>query len=658
MRRQSVILAAFFALFLATFAPIRAQESASTDENAGIMLTATDGVAFTSLEALARDYCGYASSPPSGFSLNYYQLGLVDLPDPGVYDCWLFAYGFLSSVESNGTITAAGGKLGQLVVIRLGNGNWATTSGIETVNVASGYWPVYFRIVDGDLQGVTFYDNSNVADLDCGVASSFMSNFRDFVVASQNLPITDSVITSLYDYARLNNFETYDADGGGVIDLVEWVRGGNLSYWQDDVKSSDPGCKCGACCSCECVCGQWSGAECGKTSNDCACHPKEPDCTCADYCCACECKCEKCADGTHSAHQNGSDTCDGTIGDIIGFVGCDCHKTTEEKECECAKYCCKHTCKCEKCGDGEHSAHENGSATCDNTDGEDGCDCHKTDDPEEETCTCANYCCYHTCACPVHKDKSASEHSQHGNNSPTCDGTTGSGGCDCHETTDDEECACANYCCACKCECKKCKAAGSCSGNHKNGDSKCDGVASGSTYCCDCHASGNPENPEETPCTCANYCCHHTCECKRCASLPAASHSQHKNGSPTCNGTTGSGGCSCHQDDFPEGEAPTVGRNNTFIENSEFDKQYQRLLSALEQKFKISFFQNAFGNFQGDAKLPVYETPRIFDRTGVTIDLNKAAESKPLMMLRGIMVASLYFFTFARIFHSLRKLAG
>ena len=655
MRRQPIILAAFFALFLATFAPIRAQESTSTDENAGIMLTATDGVAFTSLEALARDYCGYASSPPSGFSLNYYQLGLVDLPDPGVYDCWLFAYGFLSSVESNGTITAAGGKLGQLVVIRLGNGNWATTSGIGTVNVASGYWPVYFRIVDGDLQGVTFYGNSNVADLDCGVASSFMSNFRDFVVASQNLPITDSVITSLYDYARLNNFETYDADGGGVIDLVEWVRGGNLSYWQDDVKSSDPGCKCGACCSCECICGKWGGAECGKTPDDCDCHKLDETCTCGDYCCLHKCECGAHLPGeTHGSHQNGTPGCDETDGED----GCDCHETDDPEEtCTCANYCCKHTCACKKCGDGEHSAHKNDDGSCDGT-FENCSDCHEEENPDDEECTCANYCCYHTCPCPVHKDKSASEHSQHGNNSPTCDGTTGSGGCDCHETTDDEECACANYCCACKCECKKCKAAGFCSGNHKNGDSKCDGVASGSTYCCDCHASGNPENPEETPCTCANYCCYHTCECKRCASLPAASHSQHKNGSPTCNGTTGSGGCDCHQDDFPEGDVPTAARNETFIENSEFDEHYQRLLNALEQKFKISFFQNAFGNFQGDAQLPVYETPRIFDRTGVTIDLNKAAESKPLTMLRGIMVAALYFFTFARIFHSLRKLAG
>ncbi|MBQ8285397.1 MAG: hypothetical protein IJZ10_03750, partial [Thermoguttaceae bacterium] len=216
MRRQSLILWTFFALFLATFSPIRAQESA--DENAGIMLTATDGVAFKSLEALARDYCGYASSSPSGFSLTYYELGLFDLPDPGVYDCWLFAYGFLSKVESNGTITAAGGKLGQLVVIRLANGSWATTSEIGTVNVASGYWPVYFRISDGDLQGVTFYGNENLAEMSYNDAWEFMESFRLFIAAAQDLPITDSVITSLYDFPRLRDFDIYDHDNGGVSD--------------------------------------------------------------------------------------------------------------------------------------------------------------------------------------------------------------------------------------------------------------------------------------------------------------------------------------------------------------------------------------------------------------------------------------------------------
>jgi len=604
MRRQSVILTAFFSLFLATFSPLRAQESASTDENAGIMLAASSGVAFMSLEALARDYCGYPPSPPSGFSLNYYQLGLVDLPDPGVYDCWLFAYGFLSSVESNGTITAAGGKLGQLVVIRLANGNWATTSGIGTVDVASGYWPVYFRIVDGDLQGVTFYGNSNVADLDCGVAFSFMSNFRDFVVASQNLPITDSVVTSLYDHARLNNYETYDADGGGVIDLVEWVRGGNLSYWQDDVKSSDPGCKCGACCSCECVCGQWSGAECGKTSDACDCH--KPPCTCVNYCCSHTCECEVCKDKTeaeHGKHENGYATCNGGIGSL----GCACHYTTEEKECECAKYCCKHTCKCEKCADGTHSAHKNDNGECDGT-FENCSDCHEEENPEED-------------------------------------------------------CTCANYCCACKCECKKCKAAGACSGTHKNGDQKCDGVASGSTYCCDCHDSGDEEE-----CTCGNYCCACKCECKKCKAAGSCS-GNHKNGGMKCDGVASGapGGstycCSCHEedvpeDDFPESDVPTASRNDTFIENKEFNEHYRRLSDALEQKFGFSIFQRTFGSFQGDAKLPTFQTPRIFDRTGVTIDLNKAAENKTLATLRGILVAALWFFTFARIFNSIRKVFG
>ena len=618
MRRQSLILWTFFALFLATFSPIRAQESA--DENAGIMLTATDGVAFKSLEALARDYCGYASSSPSGFSLTYYELGLFDLPDPGVYDCWLFAYGFLSKVESNGTITAAGGKLGQLVVIRLANGSWATTSEIGTVNVASGYWPVYFRISDGDLQGVTFYGNENLAEMSYNDAWEFMESFRLFIAAAQDLPITDSVITSLYDFPRLRDFDIYDHDNGGVSDLIEWVRGGNVSNFVDDVPSPDSDCKCGACCVCRCECGLWAGnEECGLPDN-CNCHqpddPENPDdeeCACANYCCACTCECEKCGDGEHSAHKNDNGECDGTFEDCS-----DCHdeENPDDEKCSCANYCCACTCECKKCkAAGSCSGvHKNGGTKCDgvSSDAPGGstyeCSCHKTDDPENP---------------------------------------------------DDEDCTCANYCCACTCECKKCKAAGSCSGVHKNGGTKCDGVASGapggSTYCCSCHAS---TNPEETPCTCANYCCYHTCECKRCASLPAVSHSQHKNGYPTCNGATGSGGCSCHKDDFPEGEAPTVGRNDTFIENSEFDKHYRRLLDALEQKFNISFFKDSFGAFQGDAKLPVYTMPRIFDRTSVEIDVNKAAESQTLLMLRGVLVATLYFYTFTRIFHSLRKLAG
>jgi len=610
MRRQSVILAAFFALFLATLSPIRATAATQEDENAGIMLTATSGTAFTSLEALACDYCGYELPFPSGISLTYYQLGLVDLPDPGVYDCWLFAYGFLSSVESNGTITSAGGKLGQLVVIRLANGNWATTSGIGTTNVASGYWPVYFRMSYGDLMGVTFYGNSNVAALDFGVASSFMSNFRDFVVASQNLPITDSVITSLYDSARLNNFETYDADGGGVIDLVEWVRGGNLSNWVDDVISSDPDCKCGSCCSCECVCGQWSGAECGKTPDDCECHPKEPDCTCGDYCCACECQCEKCADGTHNAHENGSDTCDGTEGDTIGFAGCDCHKTTEEPECECANFCCKHTCKCEKCGDGEHSAHKNDNGSCDGT-FENCSDCHKEENP-------------------------------------------------------DEECTCANYCCACKCECEKCKAAGSCSGNHKNGDSKCDGVSSGSNYVCSCHGSTNPENPEEETCTCANYCCYHTCECKRCASLPAASHSQHQNGSPTCNGTTSSGGCVCHETsddgkfeapDDPEFEVPEDEKNKEFISGQEkFKPSIERLEKAFEDKYQI---KNVTKYFSGDltGALPSWEFELPGDWGVARVDFNDLEKyDEQLATVRAVLVALVYLLTAVYVLQSLRKL--
>ncbi|MBQ7813345.1 MAG: hypothetical protein IJ387_02475, partial [Thermoguttaceae bacterium] len=598
---------AFFALFLATFAPIRAQESASTDENAGIMLAASSGVAFTSLEAYARDLAGLVEVNGYTYDTTYYELGLVNLPDPGSYDCWLWAGGLLHSITSSSGTVSRGGFLFQGVVVRLANGNWASTDGIGSANVAHGYWPVYFRVNDGAFTSASFYGTyANTGDITVQDAANFMSNLRSFLDDVKNLAITGAVVDSL-DVARLNDFETYDADGGGVIDLVEWVRGGDLNDWIDDVPSFDSACKCGACCSCECVCGKWSGSECGGTPDDCKCHKPDETCTCGDYCCLHICEC--------GAHLPGE----------------------------------------------AHENHKNGKPGCDETDGEDGCDCHQADDPDEEECTCANYCC--ACKCECKKCKAAGACSgTHKNGDMKCDGVSSGSTycCDCHDSGDEEECTCENYCCACTCECKKCKAAGACSGNHKNGDMKCDGVSSGSTYCCDCHKT---DNPEETPCTCANYCCYHTCECKSCASLPAEKHSQHKNGYPTCTGTTGSGGCSCHEedvpeDDFPEGDVPTASRNDTFIENTEFNEHYRRLSDALEQKFGFSIFQRTFGSFQGDAKLPTFQTPRIFDRTGVTIDLNKAAENKTLATLRGILVAAWWFFTFAHIFHSVRKVFG
>ena len=410
--------------------------------------------------------------------------------------------------------------------------------------------------------------------------------------------------TSFYNYI---NYATWDTDNGGVNNLAEWVRGTKIDDWKDDAPTNAD-CKCGACCSCECKCGQWSGAECGKTSNDCACHPKEPDCTCADYCCACECQCEKCADGTHSSHQNGSDTCDGTTGDTIGFVGCDCHKTTEEKECECAKYCCKHTCKCEKCGDGEHSAHENGSATCDNTDGESGCSCHKSDDPEhpdEEECECAKYCCLHTCACKKCDD---GEHSAHGNGLPTCDGTTENTGCACHKTTGDE-----------------------------------------------------------AECTCANYCCYHTCACKRCASLPAEKHSQHKNGSPACNGTTGSGGCACHETTGEENdklelpadqdyEVPEEKQKETFLPDTELNDAFGKLKSKLAQKFGLEKLSRLLdGDLSGD--LPSWSFPFPEALGGaVDVDFNDLLDYPVISLTRDVLSFLVYFFTATTVFNSLRRL--
>ena len=648
-------LALFLFLAFATIYPVPscryktyAQE---TDEDAGIMIASTGGVAFTSLEGLARDLSGCTDE-----AWKYYRLGIVDLEDPGIYDCQLFAYGFLHSVETDGTITSSGGYLGSCVVVRLANGAWAQTAGIGSANAASGVWPVKFNVSSstGRLTSISYYGLSNTGGIDYGSASSFMSALRDFAAAIQNLPITDSVLTSLIGNARLENFETYDHDNGGVSDLVEWVRGGGVSNWLDDELSSDPFCKCGACCSCECVCGQWSGDECGGTSDDCDCHPvdePEPECTCANYCCACKCECEKCADGEHEAHKNDNGECDGTSENCP-----DCHEEDDpEVECTCANYCCACKCECEKCADGTHSAHKNGSTTCDATTGSDGCSCHETtdeectcanyccackceckkcadgehgehkndygecdgtsencsdcheeDDPDDDECTCANYCCYHACACPVHKDKEASEHSQHGNGATTCDGTTGSGGCSCHTTTDDE-------------------------------------------------------------CTCSNYCCYHTCACKRCASLPAENHSQHKNASATCDGTTGSGGCSCHTTtgeeedkvEFPEDEdyeVPEVEQKKTFLPTTDFNGAFDRLKNKIAQKFGLEKLSNLLDeDLSGSLPSWSFPLPDLLGGT-VVLDLNKLLDYEFVALFRCVLVFGVYYFTATTVFNSLRRL--
>ena len=572
MRRQSVILAAFFALFLTTFSPIRATAAPQEDANAGIMmLSSTSGQAFTSLEAYARD-CWNKTTLLEGQEVTYYELGLVDLPDPGSYDCWLWAGGLIQQTTTSGGTVSKGGALFQGVVIRLPNGNWASPVGLASANIASGNWPVYFRVNGSSFVGATFYGSyQNTGDITVQDAANFMTNLRSFLVAVKNLAITGAIVNDL-DVARLNDFETYDTDGGGVIDLVEWVRGGDITSWLDDVPANDVDCLCGACCSCECVCGKWGGAVCDET--------------------------------------NGED-------------GCDCHKTDDpenpdEEECACANYCCYHTCECEKCADlpaDKHSQHKNGSPTCDETDGEDGCNCHKTDDPEnpdEEECTCAKYCYYHTCECEKCADLPADKHSQHKNGSPTCDETDGEDGCDCHKTDD-------------------------------------------------------PENPDDEECTCANYCCYHTCECKRCASLPAASHSQHKNGSPTCNGTTGSGGCACHATtgeendkvELPEAhdyEVPEEKQKDSFLPSSDLNDAFGRLKSKIAQKFGLEKLSNLLG---GDlsGKLPSwsFQIPPPIGGT-VVLDLNKLLDYEFVTLFRCVLVFWVYYFTAITVFNSLRRL--
>ena len=216
MRRQTIVLTAFFALFLATFSPIRAQESASTNANAGIMLAATSGVAFTSLEAYARD-CWNKTTLLEGQEITYYELGLVDLPDPGTYDCWLWAGGLIQQTTSSSGTISKGGALFQGVVVRLANGNWASTDGLASGNVAHGYWPVYFRVEDGVFKSASFYGTYvNSGNITVQDAANFMSNLRSFLVDVKNLAITGAVVNSL-DVARLNDFETYDAEGGGNV---------------------------------------------------------------------------------------------------------------------------------------------------------------------------------------------------------------------------------------------------------------------------------------------------------------------------------------------------------------------------------------------------------------------------------------------------------
>ena len=593
-------LALLFLFALATIYPVPscryktyAQESASTDENAGIMTLASGDLAYTRISDLIRgevgsSYYSLSSETSSTNAAELYTYILKDVADDSTGDVWLFSGSLLAYGRKTSSQSPVWFQLSLCgTLYKLTNGNWA----LKSSNVGFG--------LPGNM---TSFSNTYGVTYDEGATF-----FEQYVAAARRYCELLGTTFNEATYANYINYATWDTDEGGVNNLAEWVRGTRIDYWQDDVPS-DSKCKCGACCSCECKCGQWSGAECGKTSNDCACHPKEPDCTCADYCCACECKCEKCADGTHSAHQNGSDTCDGTIGDIIGFVGCDCHKTTEEKECECAKYCCKHTCKCEKCGDGEHSAHENGSATCDNTDGESGCACHKTDDPEnpdEEECECAKYCCLHTCACKKCGD---GEHSAHGNGLPTCDGTTENTGCACHETTGDEE-----------------------------------------------------------ECACANYCCYHTCACKRCASLPAEKHSQHKNGSPTCNGTTGSGGCACHETTGEENdklelpadqdyEVPEEKQKETFLPDTELNDAFGKLKSKLAQKFGLEKLSRLLdGDLSGD--LPSWSFPLPEALGGaVDVDFNDLLDYPVISLTRGVLSFLVYFFTATTVFNSLRRL--
>ena len=106
-------------------------------------------------------------------------------------------------------------------------------------------------------------------------------------------------------------------------------------------------------------------------------------------------------------------------------------------------------------------------------------------------CSCGA-CCMHRCTC--------------GGDAGTCTGTGGAGGCACHVGH-----GLCEACCACKCE----------GGTGPQPHEPCDGLPGS----CECHAD---------LCNCG-ACCIHYCTCGL-KTTP-------------CNGTTGDGGCSCHEND-------------------------------------------------------------------------------------------------------------
>ena len=592
-------LALLFLFALATIYPVPscryktyAQESGDivgaygSDANAGISLLAEGDVGYETLDDLIRTKSGDGYTFLKDYERFRYDYFLKDIPDDDGYDSWYY-YGCMIAKA-----TASSGL-----------SNWYRFVFYGELYKINGVWVAKKWFISFGLPG---YTGTN----DYGMTYAEGQNFFAQYVAclEKYCELTKQEFNSSGQYDNYINYETYDSDKGGVNNLAEWIRGtSNNDIFDDNHQGGN--CVCGACCECKCLCGKWSALTCNGTAIDCDCHAQGPDCTCASYCCACKCECKKCADGTHSAHENGSDVCDGGDDDTIGFDGCDCHKVEEpETDCTCAKYCCKHTCKCEKCGDGECSAHENGSATCDNTDGESGCSCHKTDDPEnpdEEECTCSNYCCLHTCECAK---CGVGEHSAHGNGLPTCNGTTENTGCACHETTGDDE-----------------------------------------------------------ECTCANYCCYHTCECKRCASFSAEKHSQHKNGYPTCNGTMSSGGCSCHTStddendkvELPEAqdyEVPEEKQKDSFLPSSDLNDAFGRLKSKVAQKFGLEKLSNLLGgDLSGELPSWSFQIPSPIGGT-VVLDLNKLLDYEFVSLFRCVLVFWVYYFTAITVFNSLRRL--
>ncbi|MBR4977009.1 MAG: hypothetical protein IKY61_08130, partial [Thermoguttaceae bacterium] len=349
---SSPTLAAFLALLLATFSPIRAQEPGdivAVDLNAGIMTLAAGDIAYTSLDELIKakagsdyywgeDYNANAGTTRAEtFRFDYL---LKDISDDDGNDSW-FYYGCL--VGYTCSKNASTWKWNRFVfsgeVYKLRTGAWAVKRFTITLGL-----PGYTGTND---YKITYADGANLFE-------QYVACLRKaFDLQAVEDGDHDAIFNKNGQYDVYVNWETRDSDNGGVNNLAEWVRGTLINDWTDDFPSSDADCVCGASCEHCCACGKFDANECdGSTGvGGCDCHktddPDDPPegCVCAEYCCFCECKCdvhESALD--HSNHKNRDSLCSMENDE----EGCSCHGDGEEPEnpddppegCVCAEYCC------------------------------------------------------------------------------------------------------------------------------------------------------------------------------------------------------------------------------------------------------------------------------------------------------------------------------